>query len=238
MDGTLVSAMTDRLLSPGPRLTILIGTYNRLDALRLCLDSIIGKVQCPCEVVVLDAGSVDGTVEYLRQLQGVRAVFEGERNGQAASLNRTLNSTMSSYVCWISDDNVIQPGMLDVAVAVLDRKPGIGMVALKVKDVTGPSTQAPYIGGIWPSGVLNCNQGMLPTDLLKRLGGFDERFRDYGIDPDLTTRVLLAGYQVAYTRRTAIHHYRDHKIPTWIDPEGRERRMQAAQNLYARKYFA
>jgi GT2 family glycosyltransferase len=38
----------------------------------------------------------------------------------------------------------------------------------------------------------------------------DEQFCDYGIDSDLTTRILLEGYKVVYTKRAAIHHLRDH----------------------------
>ena len=37
-----------------------------------------------------------------------------------------------------------------------------------------------YVGGIWPSGVLNVNQGMLPLALSLELGGFDESFRRKG----------------------------------------------------------
>jgi GT2 family glycosyltransferase len=83
------------------------------------------------------------------------------------------------------------------------------MVGLKVKDTQGPFAHAPYIGGVSAIGVLNVNQGMLRTSLLQSLGGFSEDFRDYGIDPDLTTRVLLSGHGIAYTRCVALLHYRD-----------------------------
>jgi hypothetical protein len=77
---------------------------------------------------------------------------------------------------------------------------------------------------------------MLPTRLLRQLGGFDEKFRDYGIDADLTTRVLLAGYQVVYTKRVAIHHYRDHETDNWITKSNREKRLQSARDLYRSRY--
>ena len=218
-------------------LSVVIGTRNRLEILRKCLDALIGKIDMNHEIVVVDAGSTDGTLEYLDGLKGIRLVCDGKPIGQAQSLNRVFRTITSKYVCWLSDDNVVLDGMLDLAAAILEHNPDIGLVALKTKDVSGPFTERPYLGGTWPPGILNCNQGMLRTELLRRVGGFDEEFRDYGIDADLTTKVLLMGYKVVYTKRLVIHHYRS-EGSAWIDPEGRELRLQAARDLYNRKYAA
>jgi GT2 family glycosyltransferase len=83
-------------------------------------------------------------------------------------------------------------------------------VALKVKEVVGRRSRLPYIGGIRKTGILNCNQGVIRSDLFKKIGYFDESFKNYGIDPDLTAKVLLAGYHVVYTKTVAIHHFREH----------------------------
>jgi hypothetical protein len=107
------------------------------------------------------------------------------------------------------------------------------MVGIKVKDVEGPFVDAPYIGGVSRIGVLNVNQGMLRTSVLQRLGGFSERFRDYGIDPDLTARVLFSGWQVAYTRVVGIHHYRD-----WSDGAARLERPRDYVDLYSQKWLS
>jgi GT2 family glycosyltransferase len=77
---------------------------------------------------------------------------------------------------------------------------------------------------------------MLPTKLLQRLGGFDEEFGDYGIDTDLTTRVLLAGYKVVYTKCVAIHHYRNYEADSWITGGARDQHLESARELYRRKY--
>lgn len=218
------------------KLTIIIGTYNRLESLKQCLDSLIGKLKVEHEIIVADAGSTDGTLEYLQGLPEVRLVCDNARIGQAQSFNRILDSVSGDDVCWLSDDNVVQGGMLDLAVSILDKDASIGMVTLKVKDMTGPYVDAPYIGGIWESGILNCNQGVLSASLLRRLGGFSEEFRDYGIDIDLTTRVLLAGYRVVYTKRVAIHHYRDHESTNWASKQERKRRADRGKDLYRHMY--
>jgi glycosyltransferase involved in cell wall biosynthesis len=220
-------------------LAVVLGTRNRLPQLRDCLQSLVGKIAVPHKIVVVELGSSDGTWEYLQAQPGIRLVIDSEPLGQARNLNRVFKSLAAKYICWLSDDNVVLEGMLDLAVSVLEARPEFGLVALKVKDVTGPSAGKDYIGSIAPTGVLNCNQGVVRASLFKQVGYFDERYRTYGIDPDLTMKVLLAGYQVAYTKPVAIHHYREHaRWPGAIDDSVRAAQQQAAKDLYWETYQA
>jgi len=219
-------------------LSIVIGTRNRLESLKQCLGSLLDKIKTNHEIIVTDAGSTDGTLDYLKSLSEIKLVEDGKPIGQARSLNQVFQTLDSTYTCWLSDDNVMIEGMLDLATSILDEHPDIGMVALKVKDVLGPFTDEPYIGGIAKvTDILNCNQGVIRTELLKSVGYFDETFRDYGIDSDLTTKVLLSGYKVVYTKDVAIYHYRDHAgAPGVFDIEERAQRQERGNQLYKDKY--
>lgn len=220
------------------KISIVIGTYNRIEQLKNCIESIFRETANEVKIYVTDAGSTDGTIEYLKSTTSDRLipVFVGGKIGQASAYNDVFKLVDTPYVCWLSDDNVIVNKGLDTALKILEKNPSIGMVGLKVKDITGPDTDLEYLGGVWPSGVLNCNQGMLPTAVIRKVGGFDEKFKDYGIDADLTTKVLLSGYKVVYTKVVVIHHFRDHETVSWIDKEGRKQRLQAARDFYNHKY--
>ena len=218
-------------------LTIVLGTRNRLDMLRRALGSIPAAVTLPHHVIVVDAGSTDGTLEFLATRQDVETVADGKPIGQAQSLNRVFRRIETPYICWISDDNELLPGVLDDALNVLESRPTVGMVALKVKDVAGPFTGAPYVGGISEAGVLTCNQGVIRNELFRCVGYFDESFKNYGIDTDLTASVLREGYEVVMTRQVAIHHYRDHEAaPGAIAKDERVSRGAAVQELYRQKH--
>ncbi len=218
------------------KLTVVVGTCDRCGDLSDLLDSIELHTHTPHLVVVSDAGSCDGTIEMLekRRQANLIVVREGERRGQARALNEVFASVSTPYVCWVSDDNLITEGGLDRAVEILEGNPAIGMVGLKVRDLVGPFVKAPYIGGIGVAGVLNVNQGVLPTELLRRLGGFDEELRDYGIDPDLTLRVLKAGKEVVFTKDVAVLHRRG-----WPeDPDSPEAKRLAEKHERARTLLA
>ncbi|MCU0534211.1 MAG: glycosyltransferase [Hydrococcus sp. Prado102] len=224
--------MTDTVLS------IVIGTRNRKELLQQCLKSLVGNIQVKHEIIVIDAGSTDGTIAYLESRSGIKLVKDGQLLGQARSLNQVFKTLNSTYICWLSDDNEALNGMLDVGVSILEENPDIGMVALKVRDVVGQFANAPYIGGIADrTDILNCNQGIIRSDLLRQVGYFDETLRDYGIDVDLTTKVLLAGYKVVYTKEVAIHHYRDRDCaPGAFNAEERLQRQEKGKALYEQKY--
>lgn len=221
------------------KLSIVLGTYNRLDQLKRCVESILAETRIPIRLYITDAGSTDGTIDYLHSIRSdvIEPIFVGVKLGQARAYNQIFQHIATPYVCWLSDDNVVVNRGLDTAVSILEGDVTIGMVGLKTKDLRGPFSHMPYIGGISSIGILNVNQGVLPSVLLKDLKGFSESFSSYGIDPDLTARVLYAGYDVVYTREITLNHYRN-----WSDdpqtPEYQEhaRKLEKYQTLYEAKY--
>jgi GT2 family glycosyltransferase len=218
-------------------LSVVIGTRNRKEILQKCLNALIGKIKTSHQIIVIDAGSTDGTIEYLKDIADIHLICDGKPIGQAQSFNRVFPSLKSKFICWLSDDNVVQPGALDTAVEILVKNNKIGLVALKVKEVVGRRSRLPYIGGIRKTGILNCNQGIIRSDLFKKVGYFDESFKNYGIDPDLTAKVLLTGYRVVYTKTVAIHHFRVHGTEdSAISHTERANRKKRLNEKYNDKY--
>jgi GT2 family glycosyltransferase len=134
---------------------------------------------------------------------------EENKVGQAKGYNNAFKIIESEYTAWLSNDTYLTFNCVRSALEILDSRQDFGMVGLKTKDIAGPYISSQYIGGILPTGILNVNQGVLRTSLLHEIGGFDEEFVNYGIDPVLTTQVLLSNYKVCLTKRVALHHDRD-----------------------------
>lgn len=223
------------------KLSVVLGTYNRLDQLRRCIDSIVRETATPVRIYVTDAGSTDGTVDYLESVASdtIIPILVGRKLGQAKAYNDVFTQLDTPYVCWLSDDNEVINNGLDRAVRILESDQAIGMVALKTRDRQGPFVGAPYIGGISAAGILNVNQGVLPTALLQSIGGFSEEFRDYGIDPALTAEVLKTGRKVVYTKLHALNHYRNwSEDPKSENYQWLQERQARAKKLYLERYAA
>ena len=192
-------------------LVILVATYNRIALLKRTLDSIAAQTKCSHEVIVIDGGSTDGTIEYLQAHSGITPVYQGELSGTARCYNQVWRQIASKYTCWLSDDTEVINNSLDLAVNILEKNPEIGMVGLKMKDTIVPPNRTPrlYMGKISKYGILNCNHGVLPTELLKSVDFFNEDYHSYPIDPDLTASVLSAGKNVVMTKCISILHHRE-----------------------------
>jgi GT2 family glycosyltransferase len=221
------------------QIAVVIGTYNRREQLKECINSIIYNCENKARIYVTDAGSTDGTIDLLDELEKqckIVAIRKGMKLGQAAAYNEVFRLIREKYTCWLSDDNIlVGKGLLD-AVKVMECNASIGMIGLKVRDVKGPFKNAPYIGGI-SEGILNVNQGVLKTKLLLDIGGFNIDLKDYGIDQALTAEVLCRGYQVAYTKKISVFHQRnwsdDLHSPdnAWIHD-----RLKHAKILFSERY--
>jgi len=218
-------------------LVILIATYNRLDLLKKTVCSIIRETQCPHEIIAIDGGSTDGTKEYIKSDTNITPVFQGELLGTARSYNNVWRQINSKYTCWLSDDTEIVNNSIDMAIDILEKNGDIGMVGLKMKDVSGPFIDRTYLGGISEYGILNCNHGVLSTALLRQVGYFNEQYRSYHIDPDLTASILCTGKKVAMTKKIGVLHHRD-----WADKEDVNKKIKKDmggidnQKIYLEKF--
>jgi glycosyltransferase involved in cell wall biosynthesis len=99
--------------------TICVVNYRTLDFTRLCLRSIRKFTQEPCEVIVVDNDSRDGSVEYLRGLPWIRLIERRNANdasggdAHGAALDRALAECRTEYFVSLHSDSFLRrPGWL------------------------------------------------------------------------------------------------------------------------------
>ena len=219
-------------------LTVVIGTHNRKGNLINLIESIYRSAGTKVHIFVSDAASTDGTREYLANNSHLftRIYLKSEKRGQIPDLNEMLLDVQTPYLTWLSDDNELTQTGFVSAIKSLERNPKLGLIGLKTKDVSGEFAKFPYIGGLSELGILNVNQGIIRTGLLRSLGGFDSDYPGYGMDPDLVAKCLRAGFQVAYTKRIALKHYRMWPHEGTLDRANLEDRFELGRKLYLDKH--
>ncbi|WP_172640040.1 glycosyltransferase family 2 protein [Desulfovibrio sp. X2] len=102
-----------------PTFSVIIPSFNQAQYLEQTLLSVLGQ-GCPgLEVLVLDGGSSDGSVDILRAYEDRLAFWRSRKDsGQAEAINEGMARATGDILCWINSDDLLMPGaLLDVAAA-------------------------------------------------------------------------------------------------------------------------
>src|SRR5262249_1882132 len=125
-----------------PELSVVTVSHNSAELLRACLAS-LDSSGALMEILVIDAGSTDGTAELVGgEFPTVRLLATGQNPGCARGNNRALRIARGRRLPLLNPDTVVKPGALDAMLAFLDAHPDVGVV--------GPQLRFPD-GSVQPS---------------------------------------------------------------------------------------
>ena len=208
--------------------------WNRRELLRKCLESLLAQRGVELEVIVVDNGSTDGSVDCVeRDFPGVRIIRNQENRGFCAANNQGIAAARGEFVALLNNDAEADAGWAEAMVKVSGAKP-VGMVACKIL-VHGDEKRIDKVGHlIYPDGQ-NRGRGTGCTDrgqfdrveevlwpdgcaalyrkeMLDEIGGFDEDFFAYADDAELGLRARIAGWTCIYTPHAVARHHRGNTL--------------------------
>jgi GT2 family glycosyltransferase len=119
-------------MADGNRVAAVVVTYDALPWIEQCLDSLAGV-----ETVVVDNGSTDGTVAFVRERYAEVRLVESENRGLGAGWNIGLRETTSTYALLLNADAWLVAGALDRLVAFADSRPRAAIVGPRLQNPDG-----------------------------------------------------------------------------------------------------
>lgn len=122
-----------------PDLSILIVNWNVRDLLRRCLYSILANLpSCQLEIIVVDNGSTDGSVEMVRmEFPQVCLIANPDNRGFPAANNQGLGIAQGRYVLLLNPDTEVVGNALETMVAFADAHPDVGVVGPQLLNPDG-----------------------------------------------------------------------------------------------------
>ncbi len=218
-----------------PEISVVVLNWNRRELLAACLRSLARQRGVSFEVVLVDNGSEDGSVEMVeREFAAcpfpLRLIKNNENRGFCAANNQGIAAARGAFVALLNNDAEADPGWLAALRRAFEGRPEIGMTASKilVYEEPGKIDKAGHL--IYPDGQ-NRGRGsgepdlgqydepeetlwpdgcaaMYRKELLEQVGGFDEDFFAYGDDAELGLRARIAGWRCLYVPDAVVRHHR------------------------------
>ncbi|TQQ82509.1 glycosyltransferase [Halonotius roseus] len=232
-DGSVISTTGESpgSTTDGPRVSVIIPTYNRDEILPRAVDSALAQTVADIEVLVVDDGSSDGTQAVVEAIEDsrVRYLAHDTNRGVSAARNTGITAASGEYVAFLDSDDEWLPRKLDRQLSVLDSRDerwvgaycdiastGLSMagrVAAAVSETLFRSS-APREGGRELAEALLSMQVfmgpgstlLVDRDVVTSTGGFDEGLSIYE-DWDLVLRVLSVGNLAYVGEPLAVTHF-------------------------------
>lgn len=236
-----------------PDVTIVVPNWNGKHHLDLCFGTLnqlayAGHV----ELVLVDNGSVDGSVAYMRRrFPRVRLIENPTNQGFAAACNAGADLARTEIVAFLNNDMRVEPDWLTELVRPIVAKEGRCTASLIL---SWDGSEVNYAGGAmnfhgigiqlgmndrdierWktPGDTLFACGGAMAMDraLFLEVGGFDHDFFAYYEDVDLGWRLWVLGERVLYVPRSVVYHH--HSATSGRVDVHRIRRLQIRNPIYA-----
>ncbi len=100
-----------------PKISVVVPSYNQGMYLDDCLKSIIGQAYPSLEILVIDGGSTDNSVDIIHSHASSITFWRSERDaGQSSAINEGFARSSGDVLCWLNSDDLYLPGTLsDIA---------------------------------------------------------------------------------------------------------------------------
>lgn len=221
--------MTDGLL-----VSVIIANFNGESYLPTCLNSVLKNSYKNYELILVDDGSTDESVEimkkYLKKDKRIKLLRNNQNLGAAASRNKAIKKAVGKYIVFLDNDTEVTRNWLKKIIEPLEKDSQIGGVQSLLLDFssrdliqTGGGLLIPYTGWLAPfyqgvkyeqirnkitsKEIIAVSASLaVRKEVVNLISGFDEKEAVYTEDLDFCWRIWLAGYKIILFPDSIVYH--------------------------------
>lgn len=219
-----------------PLVSVVILNYNGIEYLKdiliECLDSVSKTTYPNLEVIFVDNGSTDGSLEFVKDSYSLnlKIVSNTKNLGFAEGFNTGIRIAKGKYVALLSNDMTVDPNWITEIVQVMEKEPQLGIAGFKrlrygttdmLDGIGGNLDLSGYVRQVGQNALLTVTKDfdrrisdldyiggamVLRKSMLNKIGLFDEDYIVFSEDIDLCCRARAHGYSLSYIPSAIIWH--------------------------------
>lgn len=254
------TAVAEIQQTDGPaEVSIILQAYNRLEKTKRCVESVLHcTTDVNYELILIDNGSEDGTLEFFRSVPHSKKIIHITKNlGAAYPMSQIKLTDLKKYICILANDIIVTPFWLKNLLVCMRSDPRIGMVnpmcsntsnlqcvELSYSDDTEMQEKAKHFNRSdprkWEDRQRLITLGtVFRKEALMSIGwpvadvGF---FHDFA-DDDCTFRIRRMGYRTVLAGDTWVCHDHDFRKGEGKDLNQFQRSVETGKRNFQEKFF-
>jgi len=213
-----------------PFISIIIVNFNGKKWLEKCLTSIYSQSYINFEVIFVDNGSNDGSIEFVKNNFPKTLIIENKTNlGFAEGNNTGCKKAKGEYILLINNDTYAEKNFIKNFIEAFNKIPNLACAQSKIVLMGNPE-KLDMVGAYWTdlaflyyygygknanSSKYNkpmpffSNKGasmLIKKEVIDKIGLFDEDFINYYEETDFCHRAWIAGYECWYWPKAILFH--------------------------------
>lgn len=208
------------------KVTIIIPNYNGLKFMEPCFESLSRQTTDDYEVLVVDNGSSDGSVQWLKERE-IPSIFLVENTGFSGAVNVGIKAAKTPYVILLNNDTEVDEDYVRQMVRAIEKSPSIFSVSSRILQLYNrelmddAGDMYTILGWAYQRGVgqsaagyrrerevfsASAAAGIYRREVFESIGYFDEMHFAYLEDVDVGYRAKIAGYHNRYCPEAVVYH--------------------------------
>jgi glycosyltransferase involved in cell wall biosynthesis len=188
--------------------SVVIPTYNGQRYIAATLDSIFVQKHRPLEILVVDDGSNDSTVQLVQDYAPEVRLIEQERHGHPAARNAGIRAAAGEFLGFLDHDDLWSSDKLDLQIASFRKSPELDLVFGHIQNFLTPEMTPEE--GKRIAAPMEPLPGLLQGAMLARRSSFDRvgflcEDRGMGDFLDWYGRAMLAQMKIEMLPETVVH---------------------------------